>query len=304
LLSGGSLVFFGVSFIIESIMVKLFVFSFLLFSSSAFSDLDFFDVKKSALLSSASYQSPDRIKEKLQIVHYSLIKAAELPNSAVSYFYARSPKGVQYLSFRGTANLDNVLVDLDIQLKQDPSLGIQLHQGFSSAAQAAYKDVLFLDKTKPIQTTGHSLGGAVAVIVGMYLQRDGFQLQKIVTFGQPKVTNVGGAEVFEALPLLRVVTPADIVPLVPPLSPLQISSFDIYWHMGKEIILLKDKRYALAEGINSMMRATRFVSSVPGEANVLAHNMSTYLTLIDQKLEGAQQVPYKMKMNVFGFSLP
>lgn len=285
-------------------MVRFFVFCLLFFSSYAFSGVDFFDLKKASLLTEASYESADVIKRRLQVVQYSLINYAELPDSAVSYFYARSPKGVQYLSFRGTANLENVLVDLDIQLKQDPALGIQLHQGFSSAAKAAYQDVLpFLDKTQPIETTGHSLGGAIAVIVGMYLQRDGFQLQKIITFGQPKVTNVSGAGVFESLPLIRIVTPADIVPLVPPLSPLQITNLDIYWHMGEELILLPANKYALTRGIKSMMRATKFVSSIPGEGNILAHKIETYLSLIDQGLEGAQQVPYKMDINLFGISL-
>jgi hypothetical protein len=146
------------------------------------------------------------------------------------------------------------------------------------------------------------LGGAIAVIVAMYLQRDGYSLDQVITFGQPKVTNVSGAGVFASLPLMRVVTPKDIVPLVPPLSPFQLKNIDIYWHMGKEIILLPEKTYAITEGFKSMMRATKFTSSVPDESNIQAHQMATYLTLINQKLEGALQVPYKIDINLFGFS--
>lgn len=268
-----------------------------------FAAVDFSTVNKSALISAASYANPKFIEERLSRVGLSLVYHNVLPDSALSYFLARSSSGLQYLSFRGTANLENALVDLDLSLQLDAGLNIQLHQGFAAAAKAAYEDAISkLDKNQPIITTGHSLGGAVAVIVAMYLQRDSYQLDQAITFGQPKVTNVTGASMFADLPLMRVVTAKDIVPLVPPLSPLQLKNLDVYWHLGKEIILLPEKNYAIIEGFKSMMRATKFVSSVPDETNIHAHQMATYLTLVDQKLEGAQQVPYKMDINVFGFS--
>lgn len=283
---------------------RLLIIVLLVLSSPVFAAVDFSAIKKSALISAASYANPKLIGERLSRVQLSLVHHNVLPDSALSYFLARSSSGIQYVSFRGTSNLENALVDLDLSLQLDAGLNIQLHQGFAAAAKAAYEDVKSkLDKDQPITTTGHSLGGAIAVIVGMHLQRDGYQLDQVITFGQPKVTNVSGADVFASLPLIRVVTPKDIVPLVPPLSPLQLQNVDIYWHMGKEVILLAKKKYAITEGFKSMMRATKLVSSVPDESNVYAHQMATYLTLIDQKFEGAQQVPYKMDINLFGFSL-
>ncbi len=285
-------------------MTRFLIVLFLSVCSPVFAAVDFFEVKKSALLSAASYVSPAIIEQRLARVEYTLAHHNELPGSALSYFLARSSSGIQYLSFRGTSNLENALVDLDLSLQLDADINIQLHQGFAAAAKAAYEDVkLKLNKDQPIRTTGHSLGGAIAVIMAMYLQRDGYSVDQVITFGQPKVTNVTGAEVFESLSLMRVVTPKDIVPLVPPLSPLQLKNLDIYWHMGKEVILLPVKDYALTEGFKSMMRATKFVSSIPDETNLHAHQMATYLTLIEQKLEGAVQVPYKMEINLFGFSL-
>ncbi len=277
--------------------------------SPVFAAVDFFEIKKSALISAASYEDPDVIVERLNQVEYSLVHHNVLADSELSYFLARAPSGLQYLSYRGTANLENALVDLDVSLKLDANLNIQLHQGFGGAAKAAYEDVKSkLDKSQPVIVTGHSLGGAVAVIMAMYLQRDSFLLNQVITFGQPKVTNVTGASVFANLPLIRVVTPKDIVPLVPPLSPLQLNPLqlqevDIFWHMGQEVILLADKNYAITDGLKSMIRATKFVSSVPDETNIQAHQMGTYLSLIDQKIEGAQQVPYKTEISLFGFSL-
>ncbi len=287
------------------IVTFLFVtFSLFLVNHSAFSAVEFKEIRDSVQLSAISYAKPERIADHLNKVNYSLVHQAELPVSAVSYFFARSVTGIQQLAFRGTSNLENVLVDLDVQLQVDESLGIQLHLGFSSAAKSAYEDVMpYLDKSKPIQTTGHSLGGAIAVIVAMYLQRDGFQLTNVTTFGQPKVTNVHGAGKFNNMPLLRVVTPADIVPLVPPLSPMQLKDLDIYWHNGKEVILVADKQYALIQGFKSMMRATKFVSALPSEENLYAHQIDTYLTLIESNQESAQQVPYKTGISLFGLTL-
>ncbi|MBL4798174.1 MAG: lipase family protein [Oleispira sp.] len=286
------------------LMSRLLIVILLVLCSPVFAAVDFSAIKKSALISAASYADPKLIEERLSRVELSLVHHSVLPDSALSYFLARSPSGIQYLSFRGTSNLENALVDLDLSLMLEAGLKIQLHQGFAIAAKAAYEDVKSkLDKHQPIITTGHSLGGAVAVIMAMHLQRDGYQVDQVITFGQPKVTNVSGADVFANLPLIRVVTPKDIVPLVPPLSPLQLQNIDIYWHIGKEIILLAENEYAITEGFKSMMRATKFVSSVPDESNVHAHQMSTYLTLLDQKREGAQQVPYKMNISLFGFSL-
>ncbi|MFQ3171384.1 MAG: triacylglycerol lipase [Oleispira sp.] len=288
----------------SKILLLSFVMASALLSQKAFSALDFLAIKTAAQLSAVSYVRPDLIDKRLPQLNYALVHYAELPDSAVSYYLAHTTSGLQQLAFRGTTNLENVLVNIDVQLQLNTNLGIQLHQGFSTAAKAAYENVLpYLDKSKPVQTTGHSLGGAIAVIVGMYLQRDGFQLDQIITFGQPKVTNVHGADVFKNLPLMRVVTANDIVPLVPPLSPLQLKSLDIYWHNGVEVILLGEKKYALVEGFKSMMRATKFVSALPSEKNLRAHEIGRYLALIESNQEGAQQMPYKLGFSLFGVTL-
>lgn len=284
------------------LLLSLFIFSPLL-GQKALAEIDFRAINQSAKLSSLSYETSEKITQSLHATDYKVIHYAELPGSAVSYYLTQSPTGMQQLAFRGTANLENVLVDLDVSLLPDSALGIQLHQGFALAAKAAYNDALVhIDKSQPIRTTGHSLGGAIAVIVGMYLQQDGYPLEGIITFGQPKVTNVTGAEKFESLPLTRVVTPADIVPLVPPLSPLQIKNLDIYWHNGIEVILVAEQQYAVVQGLKSMIRATKFVSALPSEENLKAHQMATYLRLINSNQQQAEEVPYQTGLSVFGLS--
>jgi triacylglycerol lipase len=272
----------------------------LLFTAQAWAVPDFSMIKHTAQLSSLAYVDGDKISE-LEAMGHKLVRESTLPGVEVSYLLS-TYQGEQYLTVRGTANLQNAMVDLDIHLKQDEQLGIAVHQGFANAAQAIFNDAKpYLSKKQVVRTTGHSLGGAAAVMLAMYLQKTGFEVGQLVTFGQPKVTNVGGANTFSNLKLLRVVTTKDIVPLVPPLSPLQISNLDIYWHMGEEMILLEGADYSVTSGVKSMLRATKFVTSVPNESNLEAHKMQTYLALIQSKQTGANEVPYKSDFSMFGF---
>ena len=205
-------------------------FSILCFVELAYGTVNFDNIKENALLSAAAYHTLDNASAVIAGTDYKLIHQATLEESGVSYFLARN-SARQVLSFRGTSNLENVLVDLKVSLMLDSKLGIQLHRGFAETSSSVLKYLPpSLDKSIPIVITGHSLGGAVAVIVALYLQQEGYDVQQVVTFGQPKVTNVGGAASFNDLPLLRVVTVKDIVPLVPPISPLQLQDMDIYWH--------------------------------------------------------------------------
>ncbi|NVK38055.1 MAG: lipase family protein [Gammaproteobacteria bacterium] len=262
----------------------------------------FTDIYGSAQLADIAYSNGDH-QASLHSIGHKLHRQTVLPNVEVNYLLSEKD-GVQYITVRGTANLQNALVDLDINLKQDTKLNILVHQGFAQAAELIYQDVQpLLNKARPIQTTGHSLGGAVAVILAMYLKTDGFDLPQVITFGQPKVTNVTGANAFDDLPLLRVVTPDDAVPLVPPLSPLQIKNLDVYWHMGEEMILLPDQQYTMTSGLKAMLRATKFTDALPGEHNLNAHKMQTYLSLIVSKLHEAKEVPYQTGINLFGLSL-
>lgn len=276
---------------------------FLLFVSFAQAEVDFSNLKEKSLLSAISYSKAGSVASKLDALEYKLIRHSVIPSIQVAYYLADNKKE-QLLAFRGTSNLENVLVDLDVSFVLDSRLNIMLHKGFMESALTAYQQILpSLDKEKPVNTTGHSLGGALAVVVAMYLKNDGFDVGSIVTFGQPKVTNVTGARAYASLPLIRVVTPKDIVPLVPPLSPLQLQNLDIYWHVGEELILLEGAQYSLVEGVKSMMRATNFFSTVPNEENIKAHQMETYLSLIENKLEKSHQVPHKMNLNIFGMTI-
>jgi hypothetical protein len=280
---------------------------FMLVVNASYAGLSFQTIKEYGLLASASYRDVTKVSGPIAETSYLLDYQSSLGASGVSYFLATkqlaSNEAVQLISFRGTSNIENVLVNLNVSLMPDEKLGVLMHEGFSAAAMEIFLELRpRLDKAVPVVTTGHSLGGAIAQIVALHLQLDGFHIQQVVTFGQPKVTNVTGAALFNRLPLTRVVTVKDIVPLVPPLSPLQLKNLNIYWHSGREIILLPGSEYSILSGLKSMMRATTFVKSVPDETNLNAHLMTTYLDLIESKLVDSTEVTYKSGVSVFGFN--
>ena len=86
----------------------------------------------------------------------------------------------------------------------DRRVNIDLHTGFYIAADDVYQTILpTLNRGYKNRITGHSLGGAIAVILMMFLKEDGYQLEKCITFGQPKVTDKKGAQMCQDLPLIR-----------------------------------------------------------------------------------------------------
>jgi len=206
------------------------------------SNVDFSDLKKFAEFAAASYQPPAEIAILCKQKGFTLDQYNSIADIKISYFLATDRLNkTQIISVRGTSNIENALVDIALKLVLDKHTGIQLHHGFSVAAEAIYAEIqpkLKADYT--ISTTGHSLGGAVALILAMHLDIDQFKTGQIVTFGQPKVTSIAGNK-FQHLKINRVVTPEDLVP-----DPVDLNNIGIYWHAGREIILLDGNHYALS----------------------------------------------------------
>jgi len=255
-----------------------------------------------AKLAQVAYESEAKIKQSLSKTQYTLTKFNTLPIGKVSYFLATDEKNKhQILSVRGTANLENALVDMAISLKPEPKTNILLHDGFAQSALGIYEDVKpQLKKDFTIDTTGHSLGGAVAVILAMLLDKDAYSLKQTITFGQPKVTNIAGAKEFSHLKITRVVSPKDVVPLVPPVDPTDLDNVDIFWHLGTEVILYEGQDYAKLTGIKSMLRATKILTSKPSEENLEEHKMTNYVSRLDLKTAVATEIEYKQKFSIFG----
>lgn len=197
-----------------------------------------------------------------------------------------------YVSARGTANLENVLLDAEYSKRLDDSAGVYLHRGFEVSARAAYDTVRhLLTPGYRVNLTGHSLGGAMAAILMMYASEDGYEIGEVVTFGQPKVTDERGVRRYAAFPVLRVVDCRDPVPLVPPLTLLS-AVHGPYRHFGWELILLGGAPYAfLREHDAERFAVTSFWESLP-HVELGDHHMGNYVARITEKLKGAERVQY------------
>ena len=263
--------------------------------------VDFELIKDYADLSEASYQGKPRVEEVGLSKQYYLSHHGYVPELAVTYYLLRSDKDKsQVVVVRGTSNIENTLLNMDVKLVTDAHAGVRLHRGFSLAAEKIYRKIKpQLKSDYTVNVTGHSLGGAVALILAMYLDLDRFDVMRAVTFGQPKVTNIAGAERFGHLNILRVVAPDDPVPLVPPLDPVDIKDLDIYWHIGMEVILLPDNRYAILDGADSMLRVVGFTKQLPSERNLQNHQIGYYLSLVEPKLPVARRESFKLDLNLF-----
>jgi hypothetical protein len=254
-----------------------------------------------ALIADSAYHDKTNIEKVLATQGYTLTAHGQLPGYAVSYFLATNDaEKQQIISVRGTSNIENAMVDVAFQLLPNKHTGIKLHQGFAQSADYIYDKVKAkLNRDYRINTTGHSLGGAAALILAMYLDAGGYDVGKVITFGQPKVTNISGSRKYSHLDVTRVVMPKDMVPLVPPLDPMDLMNMEVYWHLGTELVLQEGNAYSELGGVDSMMRATDFLNEMLTEKNLQHHYMTVYINSIAPKLVNAKPVPYENDFSIY-----
>jgi len=103
-------------------------------------------------------------------------------------FEVKQDGGITIIVIRGTANAENVQSDIDVRLVTDDDLGIRLHKGFRDASVTVMSSIDESSLEKTVHVTGHSLGGAIAQIIGMWLHKRSHNVQ-VFSYGSPKVSN-------------------------------------------------------------------------------------------------------------------
>lgn len=196
-------------------------------------ELNFGDILEWVLAASAAYDEDSKIRDR-----YGSTTWTKALSNGVKVFVADDrTRGCQWLSVRGTDDWLNVREDAEYLKELDAKLGVYLHEGFHRDASAIYDEVKArLAPAVPLRVTGHSLGGAIAVILQAWLRADGFAVDTTLTFGQPKVTNEAGVMKLREHPVLRVINDEDVVPMVPPLTLLSALRGP-YRHFGQELHL-------------------------------------------------------------------
>ena len=160
-------------------------------------------------------------------------------------FEVKQDNGISIIIIRGTANASNVQSDIDVRLVSDARTGIKLHKGFRDVAVNIMQIIDTSTTTErntiqgqtlryplehTVHVTGHSLGGAVAQIIGMWLHKRSYNVQ-IFSYGSPKVSS---QVLSSGQPThWRVVRRSDPIPFTPPWpyyhTGLFIDSQDLDW---------------------------------------------------------------------------
>lgn len=134
--------------------------------------------------------------------------------------------GAIIVAFRGSSDAKNWIDDFDATHVSYPRCsGCSIHKGFyqgystvSPNVKAQITTVVSKYRNAPIYITGHSLGGALAVVAALDIHSTFGNVEKLYTYGQPRVGNAAFANyaASQISDSFRVIHYADIVPHVPP----------------------------------------------------------------------------------------
>lgn len=191
------------------------------------------------------------------------------------------------LAFRGTDSLQNWLTNITVA--QRPAYGGLVHTGFADAMDQLWRTIepLLQDQQagteKDLYITGHSLGGALAVLAAARLQQAGTPIDAVYTYGAPRVGNLDFYLNYQPL-TYRVVNNNDIVPHVPPeIVPVGFNVY-IYKHVGT--LRYFDRHKMLDEGTSDWAIKKKIIFDLllrngqPTTAMFEDHHLSAYLEAI------------------------
>jgi len=136
-----------------------------------------------------------------------------------------------YISIRGSNDKQDWLTNFNV--KKELYDDVYFHAGFLKEAMMIHNVLINQNlQDKNIIFTGHSLGGALAAITAYLQQKKYKNVEKVITFGQPRFTNQKGAKKVNKVlkKYIRYINNIDIVPDMPL---LQLG----YRHAGKEVYI-------------------------------------------------------------------
>jgi len=125
---------------------------------------------------------------------------------------------------RGTTLFADVKTCFASYFVYDDELGIHLHKGFRDHATRLVDDVEPLlghkhNHRATVEVSGHSLGGAVAMIVAMKLKKRGYNVEKVTSIAGARFCSFHDLEKANALlprDAIRIEDDLDCVPFFPP----------------------------------------------------------------------------------------
>lgn len=120
------------------------------------------------------------------------------------------------VAFPGTDNLDCWGADFDVAPIDVPGIG-EVHRGFWQATQAISVEVMAAIGDRPVTLVGHSLGGAISILMAASLVLAGKPPIAVFGFEPPRVSpGLGVRTLLAKVPVHLYKNGLDIVPDVPP----------------------------------------------------------------------------------------
>jgi hypothetical protein len=236
--------------------------------------------------------------------------ATSADHIVVAFRGTESPTTIDGLKDWLLTDANNLLIVPEGRLGTDlaaAGVGARFHQGFVNAIADIW-DPLFAaidaerkKQDRPIWLTGHSLGGALALLAAWLLRRKFISVHQIYTFGGPMI---GNREAIAALDkecagkIFRYVNAPDPVPMLPTVSLIA----NHYGHCEKEMLLGVAAAAAAAEITSATDFFRQFAAQVGDEGltkalidgmwaklqeRVAAHSMVNYRDLVSKLLPPA-----------------
>ncbi len=152
---------------------------------------------------------------------------SDADNIVVAFRGTEAPTKIEGLKDWLLTNALNLLVVPEGRLGTDlaaAGVGARFHQGFVSAIGDIWDPVCaaveaqLKEAERPLWVTGHSLGGALALLAGWLFTRKMISVHQIVTFGAPMIGNQLAVDAINnefAGKIFRYVNTPDPVPLLP-----------------------------------------------------------------------------------------
>jgi triacylglycerol lipase len=235
--------------------------------------------------SELAYHSDEEIQAEV-VGKWGLNEVTILNQQAIKAFIATNDQ-VIIVAFRGTNNLPDIIDDLDIALVSGP--GGHVHEGFLMALGYLWREIwrfIYNERqSRSLWITGHSLGGALAVLATARLRIEKQEpVNGCYTFGQPRVGDQDFCshldQDFRAY-MYRYVNNNDIVPRIPKrimgyADAGQFRYFDTAGQLRNDINwwdLLVDRLQGRLEDLLA-----------PGTDGVADHSMSKYVACLDKAL--------------------
>lgn len=193
-------------------------------------------------LSQLAYETADPVKVATIGGRWGLetevVDGARLGLARTQAVVARRGDEAAIVAFAGTDPVEAADWVSDFDCHLDPATGVA--RGYQRAAAVVMARLAaMLDPAAPLFVTGHSLGGALAVVAAMGLVDGGVRPQAVHTFGMPRPGNADFAARYDGALgpcTYRMVHGDDMVPTVAP-------SFLGFRHVGRHLRCLRGMRF-------------------------------------------------------------